>query len=95
MSPLRGVKVIELGGLAPSPFCGMILADFGASVTVVDRTTPVFQPDILSRGKRSIALDIKKPKGAKVFKKMCLTADVIVEPFRTGECQLICPKILI
>ena len=38
MPPLRGVRVVEMAGLAPSPFCGMILADFGASVTVVNRT---------------------------------------------------------
>ena len=41
MPPLRGVRVVEMAGLAPSPFCGMILADFGASVTVVNRTRDV------------------------------------------------------
>ena len=55
MSPLRGVRVVELAGLAPSPFCGMILADLGANVTVVNRHSAgsayYAAPDVLSRGK--------------------------------------------
>ena len=84
MSPLRGVKVIELAGLAPSPFCGMILADFGAAVTVVNRTQPTYQPDVLGRGKRSIALDLKRPEGVDALRRMCAGADVLIEPFRAG-----------
>jgi len=84
MPPLRGVRVVEMAGLAPSPFCGMILADFGASVTVVNRTSPTYEPDVLSRGKRSIALDLKRPEGVAVVRAMCKNADVLIEPFRAG-----------
>ena len=90
MSPLRGVRVVELAGLAPSPFCGLILADFGAAVTVVSRHSAhggggsYAAPDVLSRGKRSVALDLKKPEGAAVVRAMCRRADVLIEPFRAG-----------
>jgi len=84
MPPLRGVRVVEMAGLAPSPFCGMILADFGASVTVVNRTSPTYEPDVLSRGKRSIALDLKRPEGVAVVRAMCERADILIEPFRAG-----------
>ena len=56
---LRGVKVIEMAGLAPSPVCGMILSDFGASVTRVDRVDGGLNYDVTARGKRSIALNLK------------------------------------
>ena len=66
--PLTGVKVLELAGIGPGPFCGMLLADMGADVLRVDRLQandlglPV-EPkyDIMSRGRRSIALDLKQP----------------------------------
>ena len=82
---LRGVKVVELAGLAPSPFCGMILADFGASVIRVDRVGGGLNYDVTARGKRSIALNLKSSEGAKVLKKLCLTSDVLIEPFRPGR----------
>jgi len=85
MSALRGVRVLELAGLAPGPFCGMVLADLGASVTRIDRppgTAPEY--DQTSRGKRSIALDMKNPRGQEVVKALAKRADVLVEPFRTG-----------
>jgi alpha-methylacyl-CoA racemase len=60
---LKGITVLELAGLAPVPFCGMILADFGAEVIRVDRVVPgVLSNDAFDRGKRSIAIDIKKGK---------------------------------
>jgi len=79
----RGVKVLELAGLAPSPFAGMVLSDFGAKVIRVDRCNPL-NPDSLARGKKSIALDIRATKGQTIFKKMCKKADVLIEPFRPG-----------
>lgn len=84
--PLRGVQVIEMAGLAPAPFCGMILADFGASVIKVDRTrgSRGEQFDCLANGKKSIALDLKSSKGAEVFRSLCKKSDVLIEPFRPG-----------
>lgn len=82
---LRGVSVVELAGLAPGPFCGMVLADFGAQVVRVDR--PGAQGDVsrLSRGKRSLAVDLKRRRGAAVVRRLCARADVVLEPFRHGE----------
>ncbi|ELW53506.1 alpha-methylacyl-CoA racemase [Tupaia chinensis] len=81
---LRGVCVVELAGLAPGPFCGMILADFGAQVLRVDRPGSSGDVSRLSRGKRSLALDLKRPEGASVLRRLCERADVLLEPFRHG-----------
>ena len=70
MGPLEGIKVIEMGGLAPSPYCGMLLSDFGAEVVVMDRLLK-HEPEIpgqmkrnpFDRGKRSIRVNIKSAKG--------------------------------
>ncbi|KAG5667140.1 hypothetical protein PVAND_015137 [Polypedilum vanderplanki] len=80
---LKGLKVIEMAGLAPVPMCGMILADFGAQVTRVDKI-PLHPFDVLQGGKRNIALNLKKPKAVEIMRKMCKTSDVIIEPFRPG-----------
>jgi alpha-methylacyl-CoA racemase len=80
---LKGLKVIEMAGLAPAPFCGMILADFGANVIRVDRARAP-STDRLGRGKLSIAVNLKQPEGSAVVKKLCSTADVLIEPFRVG-----------
>ena len=89
---LAGIKVLELAGLAPSPFAGLILADFGAEVIVCDRCSSgtVFEPqpnDALRRGKRSIALDLKHPAGAAMFRKIVRHVDVLIEPFRPGKME--------
>ena len=62
--PLRGVKVIELVGIGPGPFCGMMLSDMGAEVLRIDRSSRVMgeipegpRSDVLGRGRRSVALD--------------------------------------
>ncbi|XP_076287526.1 alpha-methylacyl-CoA racemase [Lasioglossum baleicum] len=83
--PLKGIKVLELAGLAPGPFCGMILAEFGASVIKVDKAKayPII-PDRLSHGKRSIALNLKTKEGIKVFKKLSDQSDAIIDPYRPG-----------
>ncbi|KAI5622560.1 alpha-methylacyl-CoA racemase, partial [Silurus asotus] len=81
---LAGVRVIELAGLAPAPFCGMILSDFGARVIRVDRTKVTMVMDSQARGKRSVALNLKSPQGVAVLKKLCLHSDVVLEPFRKG-----------
>lgn len=80
---LKGIKVIEMAGLAPAPFCGMILSDFGADVIRVDKANapPL---DRQGRGKRSIALNLKSPEGIAVVHRLCAKADVLIEPFRPG-----------
>lgn len=82
---LRGVCVVELAGLAPGPFCGMILADFGAQVVRVDRPGAGGDVSHLSRGKRSLVVDLKRPRGVTVVRRLCARADVVLEPFRRGE----------
>ena len=89
MAVLSGIRVLELAGLAPAPFCGMILADFGASVTRVDRVDSEGYargagPDDLARGKRSLAIDLKSDAGKALFIRLASAADVLVEPFRPG-----------
>lgn len=86
---LGGVRVLELAGLAPAPLCGMILADFGAQVVRVDRLSRpaagMQHGDVQARGKRSLALDLKRPQGAAALRRLCSRADVLIEPFRHGE----------
>ncbi|XP_026052027.1 alpha-methylacyl-CoA racemase-like [Carassius auratus] len=81
---LAGVRVIELAGLAPAPFCGMILADFGARVIRVDRTKVPMTVDTQARGKQSVALNLKNPRGVAVLKRLCVQSDVVLEPYRKG-----------
>jgi alpha-methylacyl-CoA racemase len=88
---LSGVRVVEIAGLAPAPFCGMLLADFGADVVVVDRLDgdgkPVQPLDSLRRGKRSIGVNLKLPDGRAVFADLARRADVLIEPFRPGKME--------
>ena len=75
MGPLAGVKIIELAGIGPGPFCGMMLSDMGAEVIRVDRYTENPQPskDVLNRNRQSIAVDLKQPEGVEtVLKLVCL-----------------------
>lgn len=77
--------MLELAGLAPTPLCGMILADFGAAVVRVDRAPrSAVSTDVQGRGKRSLALDLKQPAGAATLRRLCCAADVLIEPFRRG-----------
>ncbi|XP_074994092.1 alpha-methylacyl-CoA racemase [Calonectris borealis] len=95
---LSGVRVLELAGLAPAPLCGMILADFGAQVVRVDRTPrSAVAADVQGRGKRSLALDLKRPAGAAALKRLCCRADVLIEPFRHGVMEKLGlgPKVLL
>jgi alpha-methylacyl-CoA racemase len=90
MGPLQGTRIIELAGIGPGPFCGMLLADLGAEVVLVDRKGGVLpfnaQPkfDLTRRGKRSIALDLKQPGAAEVVLRLVETADGLIEGFRPG-----------
>lgn len=82
---LAGVRVIELAGLAPAPFCGMILADFGAKVIRVDRTKVAMSLDTQARGKRSVAINLKTSEGVALLRKLCIQSDVVLEPYRKGQ----------
>ena len=86
MVALQGVKVLEFSGLAPVPYAGMILADFGASVTRIDRVkrTGLGALDRLGRGKRSVAIDLGSAKGIEAVKRLSQNSDVLIEPFRPG-----------
>jgi alpha-methylacyl-CoA racemase len=91
MKPLDGIKVIEMAGLAPSPYCGMILADFGADVVIVDRPTKgmpeipnVMERNPFDRGKRSIRINLKTTEGLDILRRMIRVSDVLVEPYRPG-----------
>ena len=92
MGPLTGFVVIELAGIGPAPFAGMLLSDMGATVIRVDRRdaidigvpgrTPKF--DVLGRGRQSIAVDLKSPDGIEVVKRLVAKSDVLIEGFRPG-----------
>jgi len=89
--PLAGVRVIELVGLGPGPFCGMMLADLGAQVLRIDRVDAAraidqTQPatNAMNRSKQSIGLDLKDPTGVEIFLRLCDTADAAFEVFRPG-----------
>jgi len=89
---LSGFRVVELGGLGPAPFAGMILADFGADVIRIDRPgaappIPGKRPHLLNRGRRSVALDLKSPGGHDVLMRLVDSADVLTEGFRPGVAE--------
>ncbi|RMF17746.1 MAG: CoA transferase, partial [Candidatus Dadabacteria bacterium] len=89
--PLAGIRVIELAGIGPGPFCGMMLADMGADVIRVDR--PGGNPaaslghDVLFRNRRTLALNLKHPEGAAVVRKLCRSADALFEGYRPGVAE--------
>lgn len=84
MGPLQGLKIIELAGIGPGPFCGMMLSDMGADVIRIDRIgAGMRRPrDILARNRRSLAVDLKQPEGVELVLKLCENADGIFEGFR-------------
>ena len=69
--PLQGVRVLELAGLAPVPFAGMVLADFGAEVIRVDRVGSGGLRDFMARGKKSVQLDLKHASGRDCLLQLC------------------------
>ncbi|HEX8569442.1 MAG TPA: CaiB/BaiF CoA-transferase family protein [Caulobacteraceae bacterium] len=84
--PLRGLRVLEFAGLAPVPFCGMLLADLGAEVLRIDRrgVAPMPPVDVLGRGKRSVALDLKRPEAVAACLDLVASADALLEGYRPG-----------
>lgn len=90
MGPLSGIKIIEIKGIGPGPYAGQVLADLGAQVIVVERASKpnsIALPseiDVCSRGKKSIALDLRNPAGLETLLKLVESADVIFEGNRPG-----------
>ncbi len=89
--PLAGITVLEVAGIGPGPFCGMMLADMGADVIRIDRAASVKERDpgkppldVLARGRRSVAVDLKSPLGVETVLKLVEKADVLIEGFRPG-----------
>jgi alpha-methylacyl-CoA racemase len=88
--PLHGFRIVELAGIGPGPFAGMLLADMGADVVRVDRPEGAgSEPDrarfdALARGRRSVAVDLKHPEGPEVVLRLAEQADALIEGFRPG-----------
>lgn len=91
--PLVTFKILELAGQGPGPFAGMLLADFGAEVVLVERppeSAPPWQgleQDILRRGRRSLALDLKRPDGRDALLDLVERADALIESYRPGVAE--------
>jgi alpha-methylacyl-CoA racemase len=84
--PLQGLRVVEMAGIGPCPLTGMLLADHGADVLVIDRPGP---PALdtgtgLGRGKRRTCLDLKTPEGLAEARRLIEGADAVIEGFRPG-----------
>ena len=93
MGPLEGISVVEMAGLGPAPFAGMMLADLGATVIRVDRLSVGWdvlgaltagRADVVSRGRRSIVVNLKAPEGVELVLRLVDSADVLIEGFRPG-----------
>jgi alpha-methylacyl-CoA racemase len=91
--PLAGIRVVEVAGIGPAPLGCMVLADLGAEVVRVDRSSGPglslvpYRKDILARGRRSVAVDLKAPRGPDVVRRLADRADVFVEAFRPGVAE--------
>ena len=87
MGPLKGIKIVEFAGIGPGPFCAMMLSDLGAEIVRIDRKSAAgggTKFDVLSRGRRSIALDLKTAEGVEAALRLVDQADAILEGFRPG-----------
>ena len=91
MGPLQGSKFIEIAGIGPSQLCGMLLADMGAEVIRIDRISSAdqglelpYRYQLLNRGRKSIAVNLKDPEGAALVLRLCTQADALFEGFRPG-----------
>lgn len=89
MGPLQGIRIVELSGIGPAPFCGMLLADMGADVIRIDRLSAAdlgfnldIRFDFLNRNKRAAAIDLKSPDGVAAVLDLVARADLLIEGFR-------------
>jgi len=96
MGPLTGIKVLEFEAIGPGPFCGMMLSDMGADVLLVERPQDpglgvprARWTDVMSRGRRSITLDLKSPQGVEAALQLAEKADALIEGFRPGVMERI------
>jgi alpha-methylacyl-CoA racemase len=90
LGPLDGVRVVEIAGIGPGPFCAMLLADMGAEVVRVDRPETAGGagwPALMSRGRRSVVVDLKHERGAEVVLRLVEHADALLEGFRPGVAE--------
>ncbi len=94
MGPLAGVRVVEIAGIGPGPFCAMMLADMGATVIRVDRASTVRTGnpgppslDVLNRGRRSVGIDLKSTDGVDTVLRLVEGADALLEGFRPGVAE--------
>ena len=91
MGPLQGVRIVELAGIGPAPFAGMLLSDMGADIIRIDRAQQVNaaafdKPNLepMYRGRRSIGVDLKNPEGVETVLRLVEQADALVEGYRPG-----------
>ena len=105
--PLSGIKLVEFAGIGPGPFCGMILADLGAEVIRIDRSSQHGHGntiDFQHRSKSSLSADLKNPETINEIKKLLTNVDGLIEGFRPGvmerlglgpdECLKVKPKLV-
>lgn len=86
--PLAGIRVVELGGIGPGPFAGMLLSDLGAEVVRVDRPGSTgLRLVALERGRRRVVLDLQRPEGVGAVLQLAQRADVLIEGFRPGVAE--------
>ncbi len=107
MGPLTGIRVVEMAGIGPGPFTAMMLSDLGADVIRVDRLSHKgtgHRANVLNRGRKSIAVDLKNPRGVETTLRLIEQADVVLEGFRPGvmerlglgpeECLSVNPRLI-
>jgi len=89
--PLAGLKILELAGIGPAPLCCSLMSDLGADVLRIDRNQDAKlgigrdrRTDLTRRGRKSVSVDLKHPKGIETVLKLVEEADVLVDPFRPG-----------
>ena len=90
MGPLKGIRIIELGGIGPVPFCATLLADLGADVVRIDRLERAgtgTRFDVLARSRPTICVDLKTPDGAAAVLRLVEQADALMEGFRPGVAE--------
>ena len=102
--PLAGVRVVELAGIGPAPFAAMLLADLGADVIRVERPGSSGADDLLNRGKRALAVDLKHDRGPATVLALAEQAEILLEGFRPGvterlgvgpeDCWAVNPKLV-
>jgi len=92
--PLSGIRVVELGAIGPAPFCCMMLSDLGAEVMRIERTAGYDGGDamdarfeVLHRGRRSVAMDLKKPEAVAAALQLVARADILIEGYRPGVAE--------